>query len=75
MESLLCVDKQTLVLVATYNERSNIGILLDAILALPRPDDVLVVDDDSPDGQPCWLTNVPSELAGCTLSSEMGAWA
>ena len=40
----------TLVVLATYNERQNIDRLLDAILALPRRCDVLVVDDNSPDG-------------------------
>ena len=40
----------TLVVLATYNERQNIDCLLDAILALPRRCDVMVVDDNSPDG-------------------------
>jgi len=40
----------TLVVLATYNERSNIDRMLDAILALPNRCDVLVVDDNSPDG-------------------------
>ena len=41
---------RTLVFLATYNERSNIGALLDAIVDLPIRCDVLVVDDNSPDG-------------------------
>ncbi len=40
----------TLVVLATYNERLNIDRLLDPILALPNRCDILVVDDDSPDG-------------------------
>lgn len=40
----------TLVVLATYNERLNIDRLLDPILALPNCCDVLVVDDNSPDG-------------------------
>jgi dolichol-phosphate mannosyltransferase len=39
-----------LILLATYNERPNIDALLDAILALPIQADILVVDDNSPDG-------------------------
>ncbi len=39
-----------LVIVPTYNERDNIGRLLDRLLALPSQVDVLVVDDGSPDG-------------------------
>jgi dolichol-phosphate mannosyltransferase len=40
----------TLVVLATYNERSNVDRMLDAILALPNRCDVLVIDDNSPDG-------------------------
>jgi dolichol-phosphate mannosyltransferase len=39
-----------LVIVPTYNERENIGTLLDRLLALPYGLEVLVVDDNSPDG-------------------------
>jgi dolichol-phosphate mannosyltransferase len=39
-----------LVIVPTYNERDNIVTLLDRLLALPFGLDVLVVDDNSPDG-------------------------
>jgi dolichol-phosphate mannosyltransferase len=39
-----------LVIVPTYNERENIEILLDQLLALPYGLEVLVVDDNSPDG-------------------------
>jgi dolichol-phosphate mannosyltransferase len=42
------VDK--LVIVPTYNERENIDLLLDRLLALPFGLEVLVVDDHSPDG-------------------------
>ena len=40
----------TLVVLATYNERLNVDRLLDPILALPTRCDVLVDDDNSPDG-------------------------
>jgi dolichol-phosphate mannosyltransferase len=39
-----------LVIVPTYNECDNIDALLDRILALPEGLEVLVVDDNSPDG-------------------------
>lgn len=45
-----CRGQATLVVLATYNERLNIDRLLDPILALPARCDVLVVDDNSPDG-------------------------
>lgn len=38
------------VVTPTFNEAGNIGRLIDAILSLPEPVDVLVVDDSSPDG-------------------------
>ncbi len=40
----------TLVVVPTYNERENLPPLAARLLALPVPVDVLVVDDNSPDG-------------------------
>ncbi|MGA2863849.1 MAG: polyprenol monophosphomannose synthase [Verrucomicrobiota bacterium] len=40
----------TLVIVPTYNERENLLPLAQRLLALPVPVDLLVVDDNSPDG-------------------------
>lgn len=41
---------KTLVVVPTYNERENLPPLSQRLLALPTPVDLLVVDDNSPDG-------------------------
>ena len=41
---------EKLVIIPTYNERENIEVLLDRLLALPHGLEVLVVDDNSPDG-------------------------
>jgi dolichol-phosphate mannosyltransferase len=41
---------QTLVVMPTYNERENLSPLLQRLLGLPVSVDVLVVDDNSPDG-------------------------
>jgi dolichol-phosphate mannosyltransferase len=41
---------RTLVILPTYNERDNLPRLLETILKIRPPLDVLVVDDDSPDG-------------------------
>lgn len=41
---------QALVVIPTYNERENIGPLIDGIFAHSSPVHVLVVDDNSPDG-------------------------
>ncbi len=40
----------TLVVVPTYNERENLPPLVQRLLALPVPVNMLVVDDNSPDG-------------------------
>jgi dolichol-phosphate mannosyltransferase len=41
---------KTLVVVPTYNERENLPPLTQRLLALPVPVELLVVDDNSPDG-------------------------
>ena len=40
----------SLVIIPTYNEKENIKLLLEAIFSLPVDFDVLIVDDNSPDG-------------------------
>lgn len=40
----------SLVIIPTYNERENITALISSIFSLPVNFDILVVDDDSPDG-------------------------
>ena len=44
------MSSKTLVIVPTYNERDNLPPLAARLLALPVPVDLLVVDDNSPDG-------------------------
>lgn len=51
---------QTLVIVPTYNERENLPRLANTLLRLPVPVDLLVVDDNSPDG----TGQVADKLAG-----------
>ena len=41
---------QTLIIVPTFNERENLPRMAQKLLALSVPVDVLVVDDNSPDG-------------------------
>ncbi len=41
---------RTLVILPTYEERETIGRVMDGLLALGEPVDLLVVDDASPDG-------------------------
>ncbi len=44
------MPSEILVVIPTYNERDNVGALCDELLARPERPDVLVVDDNSPDG-------------------------
>ncbi|MBX2967712.1 MAG: polyprenol monophosphomannose synthase [Cyclobacteriaceae bacterium] len=39
-----------IVIIPTYNERENVALIIQAVLALPRQVDILIVDDNSPDG-------------------------
>lgn len=41
---------QTIIIVPTYNERENLTRMAQRLLALPAKVDLLVVDDNSPDG-------------------------
>jgi dolichol-phosphate mannosyltransferase len=41
---------QTLIIVPTYNERENLPRMAEKLLSLPAKVDLLVVDDNSPDG-------------------------
>ncbi len=49
-----------LVVVPTYNEAENIRALIEAVLAIPFPHEILVVDDASPDG----TAAIVEEMAG-----------
>ena len=51
-----------IVLVPTFNERENLARLVEAIRALPVAFDVLVIDDNSPDG----TGRLADELAAST---------
>jgi len=53
---------KTLVITPTYNERDNIGILLDRIHVVAPSAHVLVVDDSSPDGTAAYVEErVPAD--------------
>lgn len=43
------MDK-SLVIIPTYNEKENVAAIINAVLGLSLPFDVLIVDDNSPDG-------------------------
>lgn len=39
-----------LIIIPTYNEKENIRLMIEAVMSLPLSADLLVVDDNSPDG-------------------------
>lgn len=41
---------KTVIVIPTYNEAENIGALIAEVLSVTPDADVLVVDDNSPDG-------------------------
>ena len=45
-----CTMSERLVIVPTYNEIENIVKLVEAVMGLPSETDMLIVDDNSPDG-------------------------
>ena len=40
----------SIVLIPTYNEIENVSQMIDAVMALPIDIDILIIDDNSPDG-------------------------
>ncbi|MDH4058966.1 MAG: glycosyltransferase, partial [Cyclobacteriaceae bacterium] len=40
----------SIVIIPTFNEVENVELIINAVFALPRPIDILIVDDNSPDG-------------------------
>lgn len=59
---------KTYVMIPTYNERENIGNLIQEILNLKIPDlHIVVVDDNSPDGTSVVVKNVSGEYPAVEL--------
>ncbi|MBD5318444.1 MAG: polyprenol monophosphomannose synthase [Bacteroides sp.] len=40
----------SVVIIPTYNEKENVAAIIEAVFALPRKFDILIIDDNSPDG-------------------------
>ena len=47
---MLYMEKQALIIIPTYNEIGNIGLIIPAVLNLSNQYHILIVDDGSPDG-------------------------
>lgn len=53
----------SLVLIPTYNEKENIENIIRAVFNLPEEFDILVIDDNSPDGTAAIVKGLQSEFA------------
>ena len=63
---------QALVIVPTYNERENLARLVERLRALPGDVNVLVVDDDSPDGTGAIADSLAEDDAGVHVLHRSG---
>jgi dolichol-phosphate mannosyltransferase len=63
---------RVLVVVPTYNERDNVEQLLPAVRAAVPSADILVVDDDSPDGTGVAVEQLAAELGRVSLLTRVG---
>ncbi|MDE6653313.1 MAG: polyprenol monophosphomannose synthase [Muribaculaceae bacterium] len=57
-------QSDSIVIIPTYNEIENIAAIIEAVIALPHPFDVLIVDDGSPDGTASVVKEKINEHAG-----------
>ena len=54
----------TAVIIPMYNECENAAAIIDAVLALSVPVDILVIDDNSPDGTAAIVKSKMEEYPG-----------
>jgi len=64
---------RSVVVLPTYNEAENIDVFLRAVRAAAPDTDVLVVDDDSPDGTGDLARRIADELGRISVLSRPGA--
>ncbi len=53
-----------MVIIPTYNEKENIEKLIRTVTSLPRPFDILIIDDNSPDGTADIVKNMQKDYPG-----------
>lgn len=61
-----------LVIIPTYNEKENIAKIIQAVVELPLPFHILVVDDGSPDGTGQIVKDIQAEKEGLFLLERSG---
>ena len=65
---------RTLVSVATYNELENLPLLVDEIFAVAPQVDLLVIDDNSPDGTGVWADERALRIRACMSCIARASW-
>lgn len=60
------------VIVPTYNERENIGALVDALKHIGEPVDILIIDDNSPDSTAALVQQLMQSCSGIYLMQRPG---
>ena len=60
----LTTQSDSVVIIPMYNEKENAANIIDAVLALPHQFDILVIDDNSPDGTAKIVKTKQQEYAG-----------
>jgi dolichol-phosphate mannosyltransferase len=64
--------RRALIVIPTYNERATLPLLLEKVLPLDPRLEVLVVDDNSPDGTGSWVKQHPDYEKRVHLNSRSG---
>ena len=54
----------SVVIIPMYNERENAAAIIDAVISLPVAFDILVIDDNSPDGTAAIVKEKMKEYPG-----------
>jgi len=55
---------KNIIIIPTFNESENIGLMIHKVFSLPRDFHILVVDDNSPDGTAAIVKHLQSEYPG-----------
>ena len=61
---------QTLIFTATYNEKENVTNLINQINSISKDLDILIIDDNSPDGTGKILNNLMNNHNNLKLFTE-----
>ena len=62
--------KDSIVIIPTYNEKENIEEMIKKVFSLNKTFDVLIVDDNSPDGTKEIVKSLQKEFANSVFLSQ-----